>query len=539
MVQAPAPQNAPTISLPPFVQQGIKQIAPHLWQGPDPDKPYLRKRYLLPTPLENASREAIDAAGLDPSFRGHNHSPALEVCPNGDLLLVIYTSYREYEPEVSLIGSRLRFGADAWDMPSPLFDFPNVNDHAPLLWNDDSTLHLFWGNPYLEGAFPFQWTSSEDSGATWSEVKFPAFAGAVGPHSRQPINTAFRAADNTMYVASDAEGGTSVLWASRDNGQTWRDTGGRSAGRHTTFALLQDGRILGMGGKNTAIEGFMPRAISKDGGRTWEKSRTSFCCQTNNQRPCILRLQSGRLFFAGDFQTKREGFQPEGITQRGAYVALSEDEGETWHLRKLAGAQVHEDPGTAATMQGATLGYAVARQAPGGLVHLVTTMNHPCLHFELNEAWILAAETEEPADEELMRPIATAIAEVETFEETYSDGHPRAIWSGGVGDDGRYLLHGCETWFYENGQKQREATYRLGRKVGAEICWSPAGAKMWEWQYHDDHSRWTQWWPDGQKKAESTWRHFQCDGEATCWDRSGKILSRATFAKGELVERTE
>ena len=30
--------------------------------------------------------------------------------PNGDVIMVIYTSYREYEPGVSLIAARLRHG---------------------------------------------------------------------------------------------------------------------------------------------------------------------------------------------------------------------------------------------------------------------------------------------------------------------------------------------------------------------------------------------------------------------------------------------
>jgi len=121
----------------------------------------------------------------------------------------------------------------------------------------------------------------------------------VGPHSKQPINTAFRDKDGVMYVANDAAGGTSVLWASHDNGKTWYDTQGRSAGRHTTYVLLKDGSILGMGGKNTDIDGFMPKAISRDGGKTWKKDKTQFCALGSNQRPSILRLQSGRLFFAG------------------------------------------------------------------------------------------------------------------------------------------------------------------------------------------------------------------------------------------------
>ena len=310
VVQAPMPQTKATRYEPSFVLHGVKQSTKYVKQGPDPSRRYFRKRYLLPTPPENSKREAIDAVGFHPSFKRHNHSPAMEICPNGDVLLVIYTSHHEYEPEVSLIASRLRFGADRWDMPSPIFDFPNVNDHAPLLWNDNGTLHFFWGNPRLESAFPFQWTSSKDNGATWSEVKFPCFKNKVGPHSRQPVNTAFRDLNGTMYVASDAKGGSSVLWASPDNGRTWYDTGGRSAGRHTTYVLLKDGSILGMGGKNTEIDGFMPKAISRDGGKTWEVSETPFCRHANNQRPSILRLQSGRLFFACDSQ-ERKGFQPE------------------------------------------------------------------------------------------------------------------------------------------------------------------------------------------------------------------------------------
>ena len=155
--------------------------------GPDPAKPYFRKRYMMPTPLENSDRKVIDAAGLHPSFREHNHSPALEVLPNGDVLLVIYTSYQEYEPGVSLIAARLRFGTEEWDMPSPWVDFALVNDHAPLLWVDQGVLRLFWGNPRLASAFPFQWVESTDNGATLGPVHFPEIY--------QPHRPAFQATD--------------------------------------------------------------------------------------------------------------------------------------------------------------------------------------------------------------------------------------------------------------------------------------------------------------------------------------------------------
>ena len=275
VVQGSMPGTRPLAYQAPYAQQGVKQNKGIVKLGPDSSKPYYRKRYLLPSPPETCDScrgESIDEAGLHPSFRGHNQSPALEVCPNGDILFVSYTSYAEYEPTVSLIASRLRFGADQWDMPERQFDFAASNDHAPLLWTDKDSgiLYFFWGNPRLVGAFPFQWRTSKDSGATWSEVQFPNCMNKLGGRSNQPINTAVRDKNGTLYVACDGVDGDSVLYATHDNCKTWYDTGGRTFGRHTTFALLSDGTsILGMGGKRSDIDGFMPRSLTRDGGKTY------------------------------------------------------------------------------------------------------------------------------------------------------------------------------------------------------------------------------------------------------------------------------
>jgi formylglycine-generating enzyme required for sulfatase activity len=534
VVQAPRPVTTPQPAVVSFVRRGVQQSSQQVRQGPDAAKPYFRKRHLLPIPLDNAPTPAIDAVGMPSSFRHHNHSPALTVCPNGDVLMVIYTSYREYEPEVSLISCRLRFGADEWDMPAPFVDFPGANDHAPMLFTEGGTVRLCWGSPALPGGYPFQWIESRDNGATWSDVHFPHFQTVPGPHSRQPINTGFRAPNGTLHVASDADGATSVLWASDDNGQTWRDPGGRSAGRHTTYCLLKDGGILGMGGKNSNIEGFMPAVISHDGGKTWEKKKTGFPALANNQRPSVLRLQSGRLFFAGDFQNLK-GEQPAGVTQHGSYVALSDDEGQTWRIKKMIGTQKHEDP---ANLKGAdTLGYSAAAQAPNGMIHLITTMNQPCLHFELNEAWILAPETADPGDPVLMRSSATKVAGAKENKEKQPSG--QILFTGGLADDGRFLRHGKEVWFYDNGKKQYEAIYQLGRKVGIETLWRADGTVEWQWEHQKSGvSVWTQFWPNGGKKAESHWQGRVAEGLAICWDQNGKEVSHAAFAAGQAkIER--
>ena len=543
VVQAALPATKPTSRKVPFVQMCVPQRQPAVRQGPDPSKPYYRRRPLLPIPPENQQAPWGELVGLHPAILAHNHSPALAVCPNGDVLAVHFSAcgtWCEYWSNLAFIATRLRFGADQWDMPDFLFDFPDVTEESPLLWNDGGRLVLFTGGVGLDGV-PFKWITSADSGARWSEVKFPIFAGPIGPHWAQPITSAFHRPDGTIYVASDGEGGTSLLWASRDDGKTWLDSGGRTAGRHSAFILLKDGSILAIGGKNTDIDGYMPQAVSRDGGRMWQASKTIFPALTGNQRPTAVRLASGRIFFASDFQNK-QGSQPSGFTGgHGSFVALSDDEGATWHVKPLSDALPHEGNvinstyprwGRAGHSYG-TLGYAVATQAPNGVIHLISSMNHPSLHFEMNEAWILDKDAPcytAPASQQF-------VADRTELHEAYPSGAIKAIRSGGVGPDGRWLLDGEENWFYESGARQWQVTWLAGRKVGAETFWSPDGKIAWAWEYREDgSSTWMQYWPNGRERSESTWIDGRCQGVASLRDSSGKVISRKTFKDGFAVD---
>lgn len=510
VVLAPAPTGAARPFVAPYARQGVKPATPQVTSGPAATRPYFRRRRLLPIPPEDAKPEAINQAGLHPSFRGHSHSPGFEVLPNGDALLVIYTSYNEYEPEVSLISARLRFGAEEWDMPSPFLDTPGANDHAPLLARDGETLRLFWGNPYAEGHFPFQSLTSHDNGATWSDVTFPHITGPLGKalERPQPINTTIRDRTGSFFLAVDAAGGgplgsQSMLWATSDNGATWQDTLGRTFGRHTSFVLRQDGSILAMGGKNSGIDDFMPRGISRDGGHSYAMSKTPFSQLNSGQRPCIIRLAGGRLFMAGDFQPSKKTRKPASITEEGSYVALSDDDGETWRIKRLPGAYSEH-------RKLPSVGYCVARQAPNGVIHLITSLNHPALHFELNEAWILSDATLADNDPRMDQSAATTIGQVAAHEDKFPDGRVLLTWTDGVANDGRVLLHGRETWFHASGAKQHEVDYRFGLKIGHETYWSPTGTKEWEWD-HDEGgaSTWKTYWSDGTLRSESIWKNHE------------------------------
>ncbi len=548
IVQAPLPDTKPLEPEIPFVQQGVKQttakVAGH---GPDSSKPHFRKRYLLPTPPENiitpfesgdvANIDAIEVAGFDHGILSHNHSAALEATPNGDVLLISYTSVSELTPDVAMLAARLRFGSDQWDFPSLFIDFADVDDHAPMLWKENNTVWFFWGANKLDSGFPFQWMTTTDNGATWSNVRFPVFETPVGGHSAQPINSALRDSAGTLYVASDAIGPQSVLWKSTNNGETWIDPRGRTGGRHTSFALLKNGDILGMGGKSSELGGYMPKSISSDGGVTWRIEKTPFTPLGSNQRPTLLRLQSGRLFFAGDFQRK-DGYRPPTVKEHGAYIALSEDDGETWHIKKLPGAQQHENPERAKSLGGETIGYSVARQAPNGVIHLITSMNNPCLHFEMNEAWILDDdESDEPlSDEQFMAQKFTTAGEKKEYRESYPNGNVKLTWSAVITDDGRYLLDGAESWYYENGDKKYEAEYYKGVKINQETYWSKNGIKKWSRDYNENASVvWTTYWNNGKKRTQSTWVNMHAEGKAVMWDINGEVVNEVVFEKGTVI----
>ncbi len=480
VVQAEMPSTKPSAYQAPGIQLAVKQSAADWRNGPDPAQPYFRTRRLFPDLGGRDMRTVGWKIGLKPGLGIAYHNSALQVLDNGDLVAAYYnTPKEEDDPDQTILTMRLRHGAEDWDMPEPWPDFADADDAAPVFWNDHGTLWFFWGSPRLLGAYPFQFMRSRDNGATWSAVEYPNLLGPLGKFTPQPINSIVRAHDGTIYLPVDGSGGESVLFASSDEGKTWRDTGGRTAGRHTTLVLGKDGSLIGFGGKNTDLDGFMPKVISRDGGKTYQKSKTPFQPLGSGQRPSVIRLASGRLFFVADlFDKKKLG--PKGA---GAFVALSDDDGETWKTRQLPGFT--------------TVGYTTATQAPDGVIHIVTSKNAPDYHIELNEAWVLKGGASIS-----LGPLTG----VRAYREMYPGGKLKAEWSAGCAG-GRYLLDGRQVFYYENGRKQWETVFHAGVRAGVESWWGENGDKQWDRAYSADGSwDWKVFDDAGHIAAESKWK---------------------------------
>ncbi len=494
VVQAPMPASAPSAPWHYFFETAVKQTPDHVDAGPDIAKPWMHLHEVFPDLGGKSMPEVGWKIGIAPGIGVGYHNTAIQEMPNGDMLAAYYnTPDKEDDPDQTVLIMRRRAGSETWDMPEPWPYFADAANAAPVIWNDKGKVWMFWGTPRLIGAWPFAFTTSLDNGVTWSAVTFPKFTAPIGRYVSQPINSVVRTSDGTILLPTDStgkdatgNGSISAVWGSHDDGKSWYDTGGRTGGRHTTIVMSKDGDILGFGGKNSNIEGRMPLAISKDGGKTWEKQKTPFDELMSGERPSVIRLKSGRLFFVADFNPNNQ----KHIHKDGAYVALSDDDGKTWTMKRLPANIL-------------TVGYTTATQGANGVIHVITSKNKPNYEIELTEAWVLDKGADISAD-----PVS--VADVQKHTEKYPNGRVQATWSSGRASDGRELLEGPEEFFYPDGKPMWRLNFHLGQKVGDEVYLRENGTRVWE-KVHQPDGGWT-WavYDDmGKETAHSTWKGKQ------------------------------
>lgn len=527
----------------PYNQSVVRQTTEQASLGPVADVPYFTVRFAIPIPPAYTPVEVAELTGMEHGVYHHNHSPGFEIMPNGDALAVYFSSpagKSENDTAATFVQARLRYGSEDWDMPEVFFDTQEGNDQSGLLWNDNGKIWFFGGGRYMSDYVPFRMATSTDNGATWT-YSVPQLDSVATSFTAQPITNAFRDPEGNIYMAMDGKDGESFLWRSTDEGKSWTDMGGRTGTRHSTIVPLDDkGTLLSLGGKNTDVDGWNPQNISRDWGATWEASTASpFPPLGSVQRPSLIRLASGNLLYITDSYMHKKKIAPPAGWKYGndCVVAISKDNGQTWHIKPLPVQlpQRHRPPY-------GSLGYSTARQAPNGVIHILTTANFPPIHYELNEAWIWSDAGE-------LVPESTG-GEIKEYTENYPGGQLKSKWSARICPNGRYLLHGELIDYYENGNVQHQVVYENGRKTGTEVYYSSDGAMEWMWQRDlaKKTGVWTQFWKNGNKKVESVWniqpeardlkREFYgyvANGPATHWNEDGSVNKVYMFEKGLLV----
>ena len=397
VVAAPLPKTASSGKRPLRLwQKDVKQDVPSdVKQGPDPSVPYFEG----PRPYVK-----IPEGSLGPLYSRHNHDPALEICPNGDLLAIWYTCVREPGRELALAASRFRWGATEWDPAAPFWDTPDRNDHAPALGRVGDRLFHFSGMSAGAGYranLALVMRTSHDNGVTWSKARF---VNAERGLPSQPVPSFLQTREGVLLLVSDAPftmpGGTSILWISRNQGASWDPSKGVISGIHAGLVQLKDGRLFAMGRCGRTLEK-MPTSTSSDMGKTWTYGSSPFPPIGSGQRIVLMRLQEGPILLCS-FAGARRDPEPMAIKDAsgrermvtGLFAALSLDEGKTWpHVRLVSddgpGRSVEAMDGRPFQMSveaAEPLGYLAARQAENGVIHLITSKQH----YAFNLAWLLA-----------------------------------------------------------------------------------------------------------------------------------------------------
>jgi len=349
----------------------------------------------------------IPPNSFGPLFSGHNHSPAIAECPNGDLLAVWYSCVDEAGTELNNLASRLRRGTGEWEPASLFWDGADVNDHAPKLWWDgDRTLFHFARGP-SENII----RTSTDNGSTWTKARAVLPLGEWG-------NAPIRTREGVMVITHDAT--TASLNLSRDGGATWtfspiakkedarRDgSPSRHAGIHAPIVQLADGRLMTIGRLNSEAEqakfgGRTPASFSSDWGATWTHEATEFPAISSVQRAVLMRLREGPLLLCSFTDQRANWKQRQGIpfkaadgsefTGYGLFAAVSFDEGKSWPVRKLI---TPGGPGRSlpsidrsefilSDTMAESGGYLAATQTRDGNVQLISSKNH----YVFNLAWL-------------------------------------------------------------------------------------------------------------------------------------------------------
>ena len=349
----------------------------------------------------------IPPNSFGPLFSGHNHSPAIAECPNGDLLAVWYSCVDEAGTELNNLASRLRRGATEWEPASFFWDGADVNDHAPKLWWDGERTLFHFARGLTENIV----RTSTDNGATWTKARAVQPAGEWG-------NAPIRTREGVMVITHDVT--ITSLNLSRDGGATWtfpaiaekkdmrRDgSPARHAGIHAPIVQLADGSLMTVGRLNSDAEnakfGFkMPASFSSDWGVTWTHAATEFPAISSVQRAVLLRLREGPLLLCSFTDMRANWKQRKGLafqaadgsefTGYGLFAAVSLDDGKTWPVRKLITPGGPErtlpsiDRGefTLSDTMAESGGYLAATQTRDGNVQLISSKNH----YVFNLAWL-------------------------------------------------------------------------------------------------------------------------------------------------------
>ena len=131
--------------------------------------------------------------------------------------------------------------------------------------------------------------------------------------------------------------------------------------------------------------------------------------------------------------------------------------------------------------------------------------------------------------------LRTAKPSSQVVEEFWPDGTPRLRKGIVTGSDGKQVNHGKYQRWFDNGQKEYEATFIQGNKHGLATRWHENGQKWIEEHYLNGqrHGVSRTWDQGGNLRKQEEHLQGKPHGVWTVWYPDGRIKWRAEFDHGK------
>jgi len=254
-----------------------------------------------------------------------SHASTIVQLPDGDMLCAWYSGKQEAARDVAVWASRFERTNSKWTKPYVLADTPNKPEGNPVLFvAPDGKVYLHYAT--IEGtgwaSCSLKYIVSEDSGRTFGPVNY--FRKTWGWLGR-----------NHIIVLSSGEVlfplYSEILWRSefmlsKDGGKTWERAGeiaSKPGNIQPAVVELDDGTLMALM-RSGSKPGKIWQSYSSDKGMTWSKAEQT-TLPNPNAGIDLIRLKTKELVLA---------FNNSGTRRTPLSIALSKDDGKTWHVIK-------------------------------------------------------------------------------------------------------------------------------------------------------------------------------------------------------------
>ncbi|MBI3839149.1 MAG: exo-alpha-sialidase [Planctomycetia bacterium] len=343
--------------------------------------------FVLFSRLAFAADDIMYERVLGPEFPGkYKHPASIDELASGDLYIAYYGGDGEYAEATADYGMRKQKGETKWSDPKIIAETPFFSDGNAVIWQaPDGLVWLFyvvrlgdtWSTSRIHAKI------SRDDARTWSD-SFPVATEQGMMVRSRPIVLAggdyllpiyHETGHDTETVGADS---TSLFMRFDVKKKKWSETSRiRSAKGNIQPSVVQmTGDYLVAycrrgGGYGPGTEGYIVRAESRDGGKTWSQGRdTKF--PNPNAAIDFIKLQNGHLLLV---------YNDSGTERTPLAVAISTDGDKTYPYRRNIAVGNHD------------YAYPYAIQTKDGKIHLVYTSEKRSVinHTVFEESAILAA----------------------------------------------------------------------------------------------------------------------------------------------------